>query len=274
MLRTHIHNFFSYKSKYKFILGYSLNLYSNKNRLNLDKRYFFISDIHLGLQTKEAEKVKENKLVKFLEFAADNCDELIILGDLFDYWFEYRRVIQKGFFKTLAALQSLSEKGIKVHYVIGNHDFLHRDFFETEIGAVLYYDTVSMNLNNKKFYIGHGDGLIKNDLGYKILKKLLRNRVLQFMFSLIHPDLGIKIASSTSKKSRDYTKTKDYGESDSLFEAAKEKISEGYDFVMFGHSHRRRIEKFNDGYYINLGTWLRQPCYGKFANDNFEIINW
>lgn len=238
------------------------------------KKYLFISDIHLGLQSREIEKEKEQKLVRFLEYASENCDELIILGDLFDYWFEYRRVIQKGFFKTLAALQNLAEKNIKVHYIIGNHDFLHRDFFEKEIGATLYYDPISLTLNEKKFYLGHGDGLIKNDLGYKILKKLLRNRVLQFLFSLIHPDLGIKVASGTSKKSRDYTATKDYGESDSLFEVAKEKISEGYDYVMFGHSHRQRFEKYKDGYYVNLGTWLINPCYGKFENEKFEIIDW
>lgn len=240
----------------------------------MNKNYFFISDIHLGLQLPEIEKQKEKKLVDFLKFAENNCDELVILGDLFDYWFEYRRVIQKGFFKTLAALQTLSEKGIKVHYIIGNHDFLHRDFFEKEVGAKLYFDAVTLTFNDKEFFLGHGDGLIKNDLGYKILKKLLRNRVLQFLFSLIHPDLGIKLASSTSKKSRDYTTTKNYGESDSLFEVAKEKINEGYDYVMFGHSHRRRFEKYNDGYYVNLGTWLSKPCYGKFQNDKFEIIDW
>jgi UDP-2,3-diacylglucosamine hydrolase len=240
----------------------------------LNKTYFFISDIHLGLQSPEVEKQKENRLVDFLKFAEDNCDELIILGDLFDYWFEYRRVIQKGFFKTLAALENLSQKGIAIHYIIGNHDFLHRDFFEKEIGATLYFDPVEMILNNKKFYLGHGDGLIKNDTGYKILKKLLRNKVLQFLFSLIHPDLGIKLASSTSKKSRDYTATKDYGESDSLFEVAKEKLDDNYDYVMFGHSHRKRFEKYSNGFYVNLGTWLREPCYGKFHNDNFEIIDW
>lgn len=240
----------------------------------MSKKYFFISDIHLGLQAPDIEKQKEKKLVDFLHFAENNCDELIILGDLFDYWFEYRRVIQKGFFKTLASLEKISEKGIKIHYIIGNHDFLHRDFFKNEIGADLYFDPISITLNNRKFYLGHGDGLIKNDNGYKILKKLLRNKVLQFLFSLIHPDLGIKLASSTSKKSRDYTTTKNYGESDSLFDVAKEKLNEGYDYVLFGHSHRRRFEEYKEGYYVNLGTWLRQPCYGQFYNDKFEIIDW
>ncbi|MDZ7765477.1 MAG: UDP-2,3-diacylglucosamine diphosphatase [Melioribacteraceae bacterium] len=240
----------------------------------MSKKYFFISDVHLGLQSKELEHKKEQKLVSFLQFASRNCDELIILGDLFDYWFEYRRVIQKGFFKTLSALEELSERGVKVHYIIGNHDFMHRDFFAEDIGATLYYNPFTIGLNGKKFFLGHGDGLISNDLGYKILKKVLRNKFLQFLFSLIHPDLGIKLASSTSKKSRDYTKTKDYGESDSLFEVAKKKIDHGADYVMFGHSHRRRFEKYNQGYYVNLGTWLTQPCYGKFENDKFEIIDW
>ncbi|NMB80348.1 MAG: UDP-2,3-diacylglucosamine diphosphatase, partial [Ignavibacteria bacterium] len=104
-----------------------------------DKTYFFISDIHLGLESKETEKEKEQKLISFLHYAKNNCNELFIVGDLFDYWFEYKRVVQKGFFKTLAALTELSESGIKLHYFIGNHDFLHRDFFEKEVGAILYH---------------------------------------------------------------------------------------------------------------------------------------
>ena len=240
----------------------------------MDKTYFFISDIHLGLQTQEEEKEKEEKLVRFLEFALQECDELYILGDLFDYWFEYRRVIQRGFIKTLAALEKLTCNGKKVHYIIGNHDFLHRDFFEKEIGAILYYDPITVELNHKKFFLGHGDGLIGNDLGYKILKKILRNPFLQWMFSLIHPDLGIKIASSSSKKSREYTNTKNYGAKDSLFNVAQRKIDEGMDYVMFGHSHRRVFKSYKDGFYVNLGTWLKTPCYGKFSNNEFEIIDW
>ncbi len=98
----------------------------------MNKTYLFISDIHLGLQSKETETKKERLLVKFLEFAEDNCNELFIVGDLFDYWFEYKRVYQKGYFRTLTALQNLTESGIKVHYFIGNHDFFHKDFFENE----------------------------------------------------------------------------------------------------------------------------------------------
>lgn len=238
-----------------------------------NKTYFFISDIHLGLESRELEKEKENKLISFLHFSKNNCDELFIVGDLFDYWFEYKRVIQKGFFKTLSALTELTEAGVKLHYFIGNHDFLHRDFFKKEIGAILYHNAIDVVLNDKRFFIGHGDGLVKNDTGYKILKMILRNRILQRLYSSIHPDLGIKIASSTSKKSRNYTSSKNYGQVDGLLETAHSKIDSGFDYVLFGHTHKRSFEKYNNGFYVNLGSWLDKPCYGKFTN-SFEIIDW
>lgn len=239
----------------------------------MNKTYLFISDIHLGLQSKETETKKERLLVKFLEFAEDNCNELFIVGDLFDYWFEYKRVYQKGYFRTLTALQNLTESGIKVHYFIGNHDFFHKDFFENEIGVQLYPEAKEFVLNDKKFFIGHGDGLVKNDLGYNILKKIMRNRFIQWMYGLIHPDLGIAIASRTSKSSRDYTAKKDYGEEDGLFEAAKNFIDQGNDYVLFGHLHKRCFYNYKQGTYINLGSWIDNPCYGKFT-DKFEITDW
>ncbi|MHB8931584.1 MAG: UDP-2,3-diacylglucosamine diphosphatase, partial [Melioribacteraceae bacterium] len=202
-----------------------------------NKTYYFISDIHLGLRSREVERETEKKLVKFINHAQNSCDELFIIGDLFDYWFEYKRVIQKGFVKTLASLADFTESGKKIHYIIGNHDFLHRDFFEKEIGALLYHAPIDVTLNGKKFFMAHGDGMVKNDFGYKILKKILRNKSLQKIYSLVHPDLGIKIASATSKTSRDYTANKNYGTVDGLFETAKTKIDSGFDFVIFGHSH-------------------------------------
>ena len=239
----------------------------------MEKVYFFISDIHLGLQEKAQEEAKEKKLVNFLKFAESNCDELFIIGDLFDYWFEYKRVYQKGFYRTLAALKDLSEKGIKLHYFIGNHDFLHRDFFEKEFGAIMYHDGLSIELNSKKFFIAHGDGMVSNDTGYNILKWILRNNFFQWLYSLLHPDLGISIASRTSRSSRTYTDKKDFGEVDGLFKSAKKKIDEGFDYVLFGHLHKRIRETYKQGNYINFGSWLDRPCYGVFKNQKFEIID-
>ncbi|MEE9430646.1 MAG: UDP-2,3-diacylglucosamine diphosphatase [Melioribacteraceae bacterium] len=235
---------------------------------------FFVSDLHFGLLSPEEENERERKFVKFLEFAKTEADRLYILGDLFDYWFEYKRVIQKGYFRTFTALQNLTEAGVEVHYLIGNHDFMHRDFFEKEIGVNIYEDAIEIELGDKKFFLAHGDGLVENDLGYKILKKVLRNKTIQKLYSLFHPNFGIWLGSSSSKKSRDFTTEKSYGETDGLFETAKKKIVLGFDFVVFGHSHIRREEEFNNGKYINLGTWLSKPCYGKFKDGKFEIIEW
>ncbi len=236
--------------------------------------YIFISDVHLGLQSQELEKKKERLLASFLGSAeAQRSKELFIVGDLFDYWFEYKRVYQKGFFRTLTALQDLSDKGVKISYFIGNHDFLHRDFFTKEIGTTLYENPIEKSLNGKKFFIGHGDGLVKNDFGYLILKKILRNKITQKMYSIIHPDLGIAIASYMSKSSRQHTSHKGFGEVDGLFEAAAKKIDDGFDYVIFGHLHKKIVKEYKHGYYINLGSWLDNPCYGKFNENGFEIVD-
>ena len=240
----------------------------------MKESYLFISDIHLGLRSREIEDKKERLLVRFLEFAKSEAAELFIVGDLFDYWFEYKRVYQKGYFRTLTALQNITEAGIKVHYFIGNHDFMHGDFFEKEIGAIMYEDPIERELNGKKFFIGHGDGLVKNDMGYNILKKIMRNKTLQTLYSWVHPDIGIAIASGTSKSSREYTSKKNYGEIDGLYEAASRKIDDGFDYVIFGHLHERQFEKYNDGTYINLGSWLDAPCYGVYRDNTFEIVDW
>ena len=240
----------------------------------MNGKTIFISDLHLGLLEKDKEEKREEVLVDFLYSLESGVDALYILGDLFDYWFEYRRVIQKGYFRTFTALKHLTEKGVKIYYIIGNHDFLHRDFFHSYLGVEIIENAIDTKIYGKRFFLGHGDGLIKNDLGYKILKMIFRNRFIQWLFSLIHPDLGIAIAGSTSKHSREYTSVKDYGETDALFETAKTKIDEGFDYVIFGHSHIRLERTYKNGFYFNLGTWLQQPCYGVFEKDKFEILNW
>ncbi len=233
--------------------------------------YYFISDIHFGLLNKEEEDERELKFVEFLYSIQDSASELYILGDLFDYWFEYKRVMQKGYFRTFTALNDLVKSGTKIHYLIGNHDFMHRDFFEKEVGVKLHQAEIEIELDNKKFYLGHGDGLVKNDFGYLVLKKIFRSRIAQTLYSLIHPNLGIKIAKGTSKTSRNHTGNKDYGEGDGLFEFAKIKFKQGFDFVILGHTHQKRVEKFENKIYANLGTWLEKPVYGIYENEKFDI---
>ena len=137
----------------------------------------------------------------------------------------------------------------------------------------MHFDELSVNLNGKKFFIAHGDGLVSNDTGYNILKWILRNKFFQWLYSLLHPDLGIAIASKTSKSSRVYTDKKDYGEVDGLYEAEKKKIDEGFDYVIFGHLHKRIRQNYKQGNYINMGSWLDKPCYGVFKDQKFEIVD-
>jgi len=235
---------------------------------------FFVSDLHFGLLDKKQEILRERKFVRFLEHCKVEANKLFILGDLFDYWFEYRRVIQKGYFRTFTALQDLVEANVEVHFFIGNHDFMHRDFFEKELGMIVHEDAIRIEVENKKFFIGHGDGLVQNDLGYKILKKILRNNYLQKLYSLIHPDFGIWLARLSSQKSREFTSEKSYGTLDGLFQTAQTKIESGFNYVIFGHSHIKKNEKYMNGQYINLGTWLSDPCYAKFENDKLDLIDW
>jgi UDP-2,3-diacylglucosamine hydrolase len=238
----------------------------------MSKEYYFISDIHLGLESRERERKKERRLTGFLQSLVGKNAELFIVGDLFDYWFEYRRVYQKGYFRTLTALQDVVESGIPIYYIIGNHDFMHRDFFEKEIGMHLMPDTIERTIDGKKFFIAHGDGLVANDIGYLILKKILRNRFLQWLYGLVHPDLGIALASFSSRSSRKYTAKKDYGQQNSLLNFAKMKLESGFDYVIFGHSHEKTIYEENGKMYLNLGSWFEDPLIAVFREQSMEVI--
>ncbi len=239
----------------------------------MEKIIYFISDLHLGLEDKSKEEKKERLFTDFLKSIPPKESELFIVGDFFDYWFEYRQAIQKGFYRVFAALRGFTDAGGTVKYLIGNHDFMHRDFFTKELKVQLFFDSIELKIGGKLFWISHGDGLIKSDVGYNILKKITRNKFAQFLYSLIHPDLGIKIARKASKSSREYTDKKYYSKRDFLLKIAQKKIDEGFDFVIMGHTHNRKVVEYKGGYYVNLGSWIKQPCYGRFENGNFELID-
>jgi UDP-2,3-diacylglucosamine hydrolase len=235
------------------------------------KQAYFISDIHLGFGSKEEDTKRENRLLTFLDEIKHDCSDLYILGDLFDFWFEYRRVVPKGHFRTLAKLYEFEKNNIKTHYLVGNHDCLLKDYFEKEIGIKIYWESIEVKIFEKNFFIHHGDGLSNNDTGYKILKKILRNKTNQYLFSLVHPDLGISLGNYFSKKSRHYTSKKDYGEKDALYLFAEKKIQAGFDFVILGHIHKLAMTNIDSGTYINLGDWINHYSYGSFDGTNFLL---
>ncbi|MGB9703021.1 MAG: UDP-2,3-diacylglucosamine diphosphatase [Candidatus Kapaibacteriota bacterium] len=233
---------------------------------------YFISDIHLGFKPKEENKLTENRLLEFFDMISKDAETLVILGDLFDFWFDYRKVIPKNFFRTTTGIYNLIQKNIRVIYIIGNHDFGHYNFFQNDIGVELIQNDLEITFYGKKFYLSHGDGKSYNDTGYKIIKKILRNPLNQKLYRLIHPDIGIWLASGSSRKSRHYTDSKNYGEKDGMLDFAKKKIDEGFDYVIMGHKHKVQFVNYKNGYYINLGEWIINPHYGKFDGNEFQLI--
>lgn len=237
-------------------------------------KMFFISDVHFGLESRERERAKEERVLSFLDKVMDEASQLCIVGDLFDAWIEYRTVIPKGYHRILTKLEDLTRRGIVVHYLVGNHDFWIRDYFKQELGMITYHEPIAITVDGKRFFIHHGDGLATNDTGYRILKKVLRNPFNIWLFSWLHPDIGISLARSSSKSSRNYTSTKDYGEEDGMAALAAQKIAEGFDYVIMGHRHKPACKQIGKGTYINLGDWISYNTYAEFDGERLSLVTW
>ncbi|MFN3195542.1 MAG: UDP-2,3-diacylglucosamine diphosphatase [Chlorobiota bacterium] len=234
---------------------------------------YFVSDLHLGVLPRSEDKLREDKFLDFLDMIKADCKKLYLVGDIFDYWFDYKTVIPKEFYRTLAKLKEFTDKGIEIEYLMGNHDFGHRSFFRRELGIEAIESDIEREHNGKKFYISHGDGKADNDTGYIILRSILRNKFANFLYRIIHPDIGIAVASGSSKKSRAHTSSKEYGENEGMVNFAKKKLEEGFDYVIMGHRHKKLVLNHSGGVYINLGEWIIEPSYGKFDGEKFELIS-
>ncbi len=235
---------------------------------------YFISDCHLGLLERSEDKKREDLLLAFMEKIRPDCERLVIVGDFFDYWFEWDFVCPKYFYRTLAELYKFRSANIPIDYLMGNHDFGHKTFFSDELDIEIHRNDLVRNYYDKKFYLFHGDGLSYKDGLYRILKKILRNPFnLKLYLNLLHPDFAIKMAHSTSKKSRKHTDKKLYGDKDGMTDFAIEKIEEGFDYVIFGHRHKLTELKYKNGTYINLGDWLKSPHFGAFDGKEFKLIS-
>ena len=235
---------------------------------------YFISDAHLGLGTKESERAKEQRLIKFFQSIKTDARHLFIVGDLFDAWFEYRTVIPKGYHRLFHALEELIQKGVEIHYLAGNHDFWQRDFFTEDLGIIQHREPFTTRIDEKTIYIHHGDGLAQYDAGYRFLKKILRNRFSIWLYTWLHPDIGIPIARSSSRKSRTYTTTKDYGESDGMVAFAQTMIDAGSDIVVMGHRHQPVRKILGKGIYINLGDWITHNSFAELTQGEITLKSW
>jgi UDP-2,3-diacylglucosamine hydrolase len=202
------------------------------------------------------------------------------MGDLFDVWIEYRRVVPKGFVRVLGKLAELTDSGIPIYFFVGNHDMWMKGYFEEELGIPVYYEPQEITLNNKKLFIGHGDGLGPGDKGYKRMKKVFSNKLMQFLFRWIHPDLGLRFAQYLSLKNRlisgDEDKKYDGPDSEWLVHYCRKKLeTKDLDYFVFGHRHMPLdIELPKNARYINLGDWIEYNTYAIFDGNILTLTTW
>ncbi|WP_417600530.1 UDP-2,3-diacylglucosamine diphosphatase [Owenweeksia hongkongensis] len=246
-------------------------------QLENGKKIYFASDLHLGAPNYEESLKRERHFVKWLEEIRHDAAEIFIVGDLFDFWFEYKKAVPRGFVRVLGKLAEIVDSGIPVHMFTGNHDMWIFDYLPQEIGVTLYRKPIEREWDGKKFLIGHGDGLGPGDHGYKLIKKVFSNPFLQWSFARLHPNFGIGLADYFSKKSRAKT-----GDDDAVFLGeenewlviyCKEVLKkEHFDYFIFGHRHLPlNIELKPDSHYINLGDWIRYFTYGEFDGETMEL---
>ncbi|HCK99090.1 MAG TPA: UDP-2,3-diacylglucosamine hydrolase [Candidatus Marinimicrobia bacterium] len=243
----------------------------------MTKKVYFISDIHLNSHYSEAEDLKKRYLIDFLQEVKKNRGTLYIVGDMFDFWFEYKYTIPRYFFKTLRHLQEIVEAGCEVHIMSGNHDYWFESFFPEELGITVHLEPVSIEIGGKAFFITHADGILKKDRGYRLMKKVLRNRFVVACFRLLHPDLAYGIAKIISGKSR-YRTLRDPDmiekERKELIEYGRQKIQEGYQFVVTGHFHLPLEYRHKTAKMINLGDWIRYFTFGYFDGKELSLRYW
>lgn len=221
----------------------------------------------MGSPSYEKSLEREKQIVWWLESIKHKASEIYLVGDVFDFWFEYRHAIPKGFVRLQGKIAELTDSGIKVHFFKGNHDMWIFDYLPKELGIELHDHAIKREFFGKKFLIGHGDGLGPGDYKYKFLKQIFRNRVCQWLFARLHPNFGIGLANLSSRKSRAATGKDDYVfnniNDERLFHYCQEYInSEQVDYFIFGHRHLPLdIPLDNNTRYINLGEWLHEKTF-------------
>mgnify|MGYP003446239104 FL=1 len=241
------------------------------------KKIYFLSDFHLGAPNITESLKREKKIIRFLDEIKNDALEIFILGDLFDFWYEYKKVVPKGYVRILGKLAEITDSGIPVYFFVGNHDMWMNDYFQKELNIPVFFEPREFEYSGKKFLIGHGDGLGPGDHGYKFIKKVFRNKACQWLFGILPPYIGMGIAGYFSRKSRAQT-----GQSDEVFlgedkewliQYSKEVLQKThYDYFVFGHRHLpldiRLTEKNR---YLNLGDWIKYDSYAVFDGINMEL---
>ena len=241
------------------------------------KKIYFASDNHLGAPTPEESKPRELKFVKWLDAVKEDAAAIFLLGDLFDFWFEYKHVVPKGFVRVLGKLAEIRDAGTPVYFFVGNHDLWMKDYFEKELNIPVYHRPKEFTFNNKLFLIGHGDGLGPGDLGYKRMKKVFTNPAAKWFYRWLHPDLGVPLAQYFSVKNKAISGEEDVQylgeEREWLVQYCRRKLeTKHFDYFVFGHRHLPlKIELDERSSYVNLGDWINYYTYGVFDGEKLEL---
>ncbi len=241
------------------------------------KKIYFASDFHLGVPDYASSLRREKLAVQWLDEIKHDAHEIYLVGDLFDFWFEYRHAVPKGFVRILGKIAELTDAGIPVTMFTGNHDMWIFDYLPKELNVELYRDPIERTYNGRQFFIGHGDGLGPGDKKYKALKKIFSSKLCQWLFARIHPNMGIGMANYWSGKSRAVNQKKDevfHGEDrEWLVQFCKDHLQEhDVDYFIFGHRHLPLdIDLPKGARYINLGDWITHFTYGVFDGNVMEL---
>ncbi|MBD3418727.1 MAG: hypothetical protein GF398_01290 [Chitinivibrionales bacterium] len=235
------------------------------------KDIYFVSDAHLGIDLPGYNQ-REKHLLSFLRSLRDKAQQLFIVGDLFDFWIEYRYAIRPDYFHALHELQLLREGGVEIHYMAGNHDFAIGSFLHSALGIHLHHDHLDTTLHGKRVHIYHGDGLLRDDVAYRVLRTVLRIPGFQRIYKWLHPNIGIPFASVFSGSSRRFLSHRMKAQRLAEYrEHAKAFIDKGADIVIFGHTHHAEIVKWDDKIYLNTGEWLRRYHYATLRNGAMHL---
>ncbi len=241
------------------------------------KKVYFASDNHLGAPTMANSYPREKKFVAWLDEVKEDAAAIFLLGDLFDFWMEYKTVVPKGFTRTLGKLAEITDSGIPIFFFVGNHDLWMNGYFEEELGIPVFHKPQQFTFNNTTFFIGHGDGLGPGDIGYKRMKKVFTNPFCKWLFKWLHPDIGVRLAQHLSVKNKLISGDDDakfLGEKNEwLVQYAKRKLeTTHYDYFVFGHRHLPlEIKLNNNSTYTNLGDWIKYYTYAVFDGDKLEL---
>ncbi len=244
------------------------------------KKAYFASDNHLGAPTREKSLPREKKFVAWLDHIKADAGAIFLLGDLFDFWFEYRTVVPKGFVRTLGKLAELTDAGIPVYYFVGNHDLWMQGYFEEELNIPVHHRPQYLTINDTSFFLGHGDGLGPHDKGYKRMKKVFTNPICKGLFRWLHPDIGVRLAQYLSVKNKLISGDADAqflgNENEWLVQYAQRKLeSRPTDYFVFGHRHLPLEIALNEtSAYINLGDWITYYTYAEFDGKELVLKKW